>query len=51
MVDHLHRKAKVEQVEYGDTIRVTAVCNPRELGQLREYIVEGWTPPKEPWED
>ncbi|HIT57082.1 MAG TPA: GTPase HflX [Candidatus Galloscillospira stercoripullorum] len=51
VVDQLHRKAKVEQVEYGDTIRVTAVCNPRELGQLREYIVEGWTPPKEPWED
>ena len=51
VVDLLYQQAKVENVEYGEAIQVTAVCNPRELGRLREYIVEGWTPPREPWED
>lgn len=51
IVDALYREAKVEQVDYEETIRVTVVCTPRQLGQLEPYIVEGWTPPKEPWED
>lgn len=50
-VDLLYREAKVERVAYAETIEVTAICTPRLLGQLQEYIVEGWTPPKEPWED
>ena len=51
LVDLLHREAKVEGVEYGETIQVTAVCTPVQLGRLKEYVVCGWTPPKEFWED
>ena len=38
VLDRLYREAKVEAVEYGDTIQVTAVCTPKTLGQLREYV-------------
>ena len=48
-LDVLYREAKVESVEYGTTVDVVAVCNPRQLGQLKEFI-EGWTEPKEDWE-
>ena len=48
-LDSLYREAKVESVEYGATVDVVAVCNPRLLGQLKDYI-EGWQPPKEEWE-
>ena len=51
VLDMLYRDAKVEGVEYAETIEVTAVCTPKTLGRLEEYIVEGWTRPKEPWED
>ena len=52
LLDTLYREAKVEDVAYepGD-IAVTAVLTPVLLGRLREYITEGWTPPKEPWEE
>ena len=50
LVDLLHREAKVEGVEYGEAIQVTAVCTPVQLGRLKEYVVSGWTPPKEFWE-
>ena len=50
LLDKLHREAKVEQVEYTETIDVTAVCTRRTAGQLKDYI-EGWTEPKEPWEE
>ena len=36
----LYREAKVENVEYGGTIDVTAVCGPRTLGQVTPFIVE-----------
>ena len=49
LLDSLYREAKVESVEYAATVDVVAVCNPRLLGQLRDYI-EGWQPPKEDWE-
>ena len=49
LLDKLHREAKVEQVDYSETIDVTAVCTRRTAGQLKDYI-EGWTEPKEPWE-
>ncbi len=49
-LDMLYREAKVESVEYGETVDIVAVCVPRVLGTLREYI-EGWKPPKEDWED
>ena len=40
LLDTLYREAKVEQVEYGETIQVTAVCPPKLLGQLQAYIQE-----------
>ena len=48
-LDTLYREAKVESVEYGATVDVTAVCTPRIIGQLHQFI-EGWTEPKEDWE-
>ena len=51
LLEALYQEAKVEQVEYAETIQVTAVLTPVLLGRMRAYIVEGWTPPKEPWED
>ena len=50
LLDKLYQEAKVERVEYGDTIDVTAVCTLRTAGQLKDYI-EGWIEPKEPWEE
>ena len=49
LLDGLYREAKVESVEYEQTITVTAVCPPKELGQMKPYI-EGWQEPKEEWE-
>ena len=51
LVDMLYREAKVEKVEYAQAIKVEAQCTPKVLGRVREYVTEGWTPPKEPWED
>ena len=48
-LDSLYREAKVESVEYGATVDVVAVCTPRVMGQLKDYI-EGWVEPKEDWE-
>ena len=48
-LDALYREAKVERVEYGATVDVVAVCTPRIIGQLHQFI-EGWTEPKEDWE-
>ena len=49
LLDVLYRDARVESVEYGETIDVTAVCNPRAIGLVKDYI-EGWVEPKEDWE-
>ena len=48
LLDGLYREAKVENVEYGETVDVTAVCTPRIMGQLKDYI-EGWQEEKEDW--
>ena len=40
ILDALYREAKVEQVEYGEAIEVTAVCTPKTLGRLDDYIVQ-----------
>ena len=48
-LDALYREAKVESVAYGGTVDVVAVCTPRVIGQLHQFI-EGWTEPKEDWE-
>jgi len=50
MLDRLYQEAKVERVEYAATIDVTAVCTPKLIGRLGP-LVEGWTPPREPWEE
>ena len=34
LLDMLYREAKVESVEYGETIDVVAVCGPRTMGQV-----------------
>lgn len=49
LLDGLYREAKVENVAYGETVDVTAVCTLRIMGQLKDYI-EGWVEPKEDWE-
>ena len=50
LLETLYRQAKVEQVDYGQTIDVTALCPPRLIGQLGP-LVEGWQPRREPWEE
>ena len=40
LLDMLYREAKVENVEYSETIDVTAVCGPRTLGQVEPFIEE-----------
>nr|WP_325300656.1 GTPase HflX [uncultured Dysosmobacter sp.] len=40
LLDMLYREARVESVEYGETIDVTAVCGPRTLGQVEAFIAE-----------
>ena len=49
LLDGLYREAKVENVEYRETVDVTAVCTPRIMGQLKDYI-EGLQEEKEDWE-
>jgi len=41
LLDMLYREAKVENVEYSETIDVTAVCGPRTLGQVEPFIDGG----------
>ena len=50
LLDVLYRDARVESVDYAATIDVVATCNPRALGLVKTYV-EGWTEPKEPWEE
>jgi GTP-binding protein HflX len=38
VLDLLYREAKVEKVEYSETTDVEAVCTPRVLGQVSEWI-------------
>ncbi len=40
LVDTLYREARVEKVEYGETIAVTVVCGPRTLGRLEPFIAQ-----------
>ena len=49
LLDGLYREAKVESVEYAATIDVVAVCTPKVLGQVKDYV-EGWREEKEDWE-
>ena len=49
LLNLLYEDAKVETVEYGETIDVVAVCNPRAIGMVKDYI-EGYVEPREDWE-
>ena len=49
LLDSIYREGKVESVEYGATVDVVAICTPKLLGQLKDYI-EGWKEDKEEWE-
>ena len=49
LLDMLYREAKVESVEYAESIDVVATVEPRILGQVMDYA-EGCTEPKEDWE-
>ena len=49
LLDVLYREARVESVEYAQTIDIVAVCNPKAIGVVKPYI-EGWEEPREPWE-
>ena len=40
LMDTLYREAKVENVIYGATIEVTAVCGPRTLGRIASFVAE-----------
>ena len=37
VLDMLYKEAKVEKVEYGAAIDVTAVCTPRTLGRVEAF--------------
>ena len=49
LLDGLYREARVKSVEYAATIDVAAVCTPKVLGQVKDYV-EGWREEKEDWE-
>ena len=49
LLDMLYREAKVENVEYSETIDVEAIVVPKVYGQIKAYA-EGYTEPREDWE-
>ena len=49
LLDMLYREAKVERVEYSETIDVVATVEPKIFGHVKDYA-EGYTEPKEDWE-
>ena len=40
ILDMLYREAKVDSVEYGETILVHTTCTPKVLGLVNQYVVE-----------
>ncbi|MBE7004129.1 MAG: GTPase HflX [Ruminococcaceae bacterium] len=46
LLDMLYREAKVESVEYSETIDVEAVVDPKAYGQVKAYV-EGYSETKE----
>ena len=51
ILEMLYRDAKVESVEYDAAIQVVAVCSEKTVGQVKDYVIDGWTQPKEFWEE
>ena len=39
----------MEKVDYSQTIDVVAICTPKTIGQLKDFV-EGYVEPKESWE-
>ena len=39
LLDVLYKDAKVESVEYGETIDVRAICNPRAIGLVKPCLL------------
>lgn len=50
ILETLYQEAKVESVDYSETMDVVAILTAKMVGQLRDYI-EGYVASKEPWED
>ena len=48
LLELLYREAKVERVEYGAEVEVTAVCGPVVLGQLKPYLGKPESEAEEP---
>jgi len=48
LLDLLYREAKVESVEYGETVDVVATVVPKVYGQVREYAEDAGAPEEEP---
>lgn len=40
LLDMLYQEAKVEKVEYGETIEITVVCTEKVLGRVEKYRVD-----------
>lgn len=51
LLDMLYREAKVESVDYADTILVTVTCTPKILGRVRDYCDPPLPEVKEFWEE
>lgn len=51
LLDMLYREAKVESVDYADTILVTVTCTPKILGRVRDYCDPPLPEAKEFWEE
>ena len=49
LLDGVYSEGKVESIDYSETVDVVAICTPRLIGQLKDYI-EGWKEKKEEWE-
>lgn len=50
VLDYLYREAKVERVEYADTVRVEAVVTPKVLGRVRRFCDPPLPEKKPVWE-
>ena len=50
LLDMLYREAKVLDVKYEETTVVEAICTPKTLGKVREYVYPPLPEDKEEWE-
>ena len=50
LLDMLYREAKVLDVKYEETTVIEAICTPKTLGKVREYVYPPLPEDKEEWE-